>query len=168
MKLSGLINKNRVFNASLIILAVIVAGNIYKGQGKGVEALKKENDMEIKKNTVMNSLSKGENDLDGYKNIFVKKDAGSIINTLSNIAKESGVKIKSIKPAQEQKLTYYIKTPFNLALSVPGYHALGGFISKLENYRDAYLVVEAVDIRSETQGEGLNVNLMVNSIVLTN
>lgn len=156
-------NKNKILNFAVIIVAFIITGNIHKQQSKETESLKSRNSMETKNNAVVENIGKLEKSLAAYKNLLAKKDAGSVINTLSNIAKESGVKITSVRPLPEQRYPDYIKSPFNLVLSAPNYHALGKFISKIESYQDVY-IVEAINTRFQEQADELSVNLTINSI----
>jgi Tfp pilus assembly protein PilO len=156
-------NKNKILNLAVIMVAFIIASNIHKQQTKEIESLKSKKNMETKKNTAIENISKLEKSINVYKNVLVKKDVSSVINTVSNIAKESGVKIISVRPVSEKKYPDYIKFPFSLMLSAADYHTLGRFISKIESYQDVYLV-EAMDIRSQEQKKELTVNLTISSI----
>lgn len=166
MELKALADKNKILNLAVIIVAFIIAGNIYKQQTKDIESLKSKNNMETKKNAVIENISKLEKSISAYKNFLAKKDASSVINTISNIAKESGVKIASVRPLAEQRYPDYIKSPFSLALSAPNYDSLGRFISKIESYQDVYMV-EAIEARFHEQAKELTVNLTVSSIAFT-
>jgi len=159
-------NKNKVLNFAVIIVAFIIAGNIYKQQTREIESLKSKNNMETKKNTVIENINKLEKSIGAYKGLLAKKDASSVINTVGNIAKESGVKIVSVKPIAEQRQADYIKFPLNLVLTVPNYHTLGSFISKIESYQDVY-VVEGIDIKFQEQAKELAVSLIISSIAFT-
>ena len=159
-------NKNKLFNLAVLIIAFIIASNIYKYQTKKLEALKKRSDMEKRKNAVIENISGLEKSIDAYKNFLVKKDASSVINTISNIAKESRIRIISIRPTSEHRYPDYIKLPFDLSFTAPNYHTLAGFISKIETYQDVY-VVEAIEIRSQEQANELAVNLTVSSVAFT-
>lgn len=160
--------KNKILNIAIIILALIISSNIYKKQAKEIESLKGKTNVEIKKNNMLKNISQLEKRINTYRNLFAKKDVSLVINTISNIAKESGIKIVSIKPIPEQRQIYpeYIKFPFNLVLTASKYHALGKFISKVEGYRDVY-VVDSLEMRFEPTKEELTVNLKVSSIAFT-
>lgn len=160
-------HKNKIFNLTVIILALVFASNIYKKQARDIEALKGARDVEIKKNKTLDSISQLQKKINAYKNLFTKKDASLVINTTGNIAKELGIRIVSIRPGSEQRYPDYIKLPFDLAISASGYHALGSFISRLESSQYVY-VIEVVDIRFESQTGELTVNLKLNNIVSTN
>lgn len=160
-------NKNKLLNLAVIIIAFIIASNIYKQQTREIESLKSKSNTETKKNTVIENISKLEKSIGTYKNLLAKKDASSVINTVSNIAKESGVKIVSVRPSAEQRQADYIKFPLNLVLTVPNYHTLGSFISKIESYQDV-CVVESIEIRFQEQTKELAVSLIISSIAFTN
>jgi len=169
MDLTGLIDKhkNKILNIVVIILALIIAGNIYKKQLKETELLKREKDGEIKKNTLLNNITQLEKRINAYKNLLAKRDTGLVINTISNIAKESGVKITSLKPGYEQRYPEYIKFGFDLMIATASYHTLGTFISAVESLRDVYMI-DSLDIRYEGGTKGLAVNLKLSTVQFTN
>ncbi len=68
------------------------------------------------------------------------------MDTISGIAKDSNVLLVSIKPGTEENQPLYIKYPFVLVIGVDSYHAIGKFISRIENQSDIYLV-EAISIK---------------------
>ncbi len=160
-------HKNKILNFALFLLALIIAGNIYKQQVKDIESLKAKIELEIKKNGVLESISKLEKRINSYKKLLAKKDASLIINTITNIARESGIKIVSIRPVSEQRYQEYIKFPFNLTLIASDYHALSKFISKVETYQDLYSV-DSIDMRTVAQTKELSVNLRICSISIAN
>lgn len=164
MKLSEFRNKykNSIFNIAVIILAMVIANNIYKKQNNQIASLRSKIDMQIKMNGELEEIGRLEQKIDAYKNFLTYKDINSTINTITNIAKESGLSISSIRPIQQKSYADYIKLPFDLTVSIPSYHALGKFISKLESYADPYQV-EFLSIRSEKTAERLNVNLRIST-----
>jgi len=167
MELTKFINRNKILNLAVILLAFIVSYNaIYKKQVKEEQLLKQKISEETKKNDVLKSIGKSEETISAYKNLLPQKDANLNINSISNIAKASNVKITSIRPAPEQRYPDYIKLPFNLVLTMPNYHALGKFISEIENSQDVY-AVEVVNISLNEQTKELTVNLTVSSIAIT-
>lgn len=138
--------KKRFLSIGLIILTLIIASSIYRNQSKGIESLNVKKDTEIKKNEVLKETSQLETRIKFYKNLLSKKDASLVINTISNIAKDSNVMLISIKPSTEENQPLYIKYPFVLVIGADSYHAIGKFISKIENQSDIYLV-EAISIK---------------------
>jgi Tfp pilus assembly protein PilO len=169
MKFSENSGKNNLnfLSAIIIVVAVIVAYNIFKNQNQQIDKLKSQAETETKKNVVLKEISQIEKKIASYKVLLARKDASSVMNNLQNMARESGAKIESIRPSTEQRLAEYIKVPFSLSVRVPNYHALGRFISKVEGSKDVYMV-ENVDIRTDTQTKELVVSLTVNSITIAN
>lgn len=155
--------KNKIFNIGIIILVLIISSNIYKKQLKEIEVLGEKIELETKKNQALESIIHSETRINTYKNLLAKKDTSLIINTISNIARESRIKIVSIRPMPERKYEDYIKVPFSLILSASEYHAVGRFISKLESSQDVY-TVESMEIKSEPLTKELAVDLTINSI----
>jgi hypothetical protein len=126
---------------------------------------------ELEKNKVAEDIVFLEKKTDIYKNTFVKKDLPVVMDIISGIAKDTSVKIVSIKPYAEEALDNYLNVSFAVTLSAPSYHALGRFISELENHKDIYLVSE-INITSSSsniqdddkKAEELNVNLKIITI----
>jgi len=165
MELTGLEkHKNKILNVIIILVVLIVSRNIYRYQFNVKLSLGKKDAVEIKKNKVLENISQLEKRINSYKNLLVKKDPSLIINSISNIAKESGIKIASIKPNPEQAYPEYIKFPFNLALIAPSYHALGKFISRIESLKDVYSI-DSLEMKPDIEAKELNVNLAMSSIV---
>lgn len=157
--------KNQIFNIAVIILAAFIAFNfIYKKQLQEIGVSKRRQVAEEEKNRVLEDISQLEIKINTYRNLLTKKDTSAIIEVITNMAKEAEVKIVSIKPGREQEYPDYIKSAFELLIEVTNYHALGKFISKLENYQDPY-IVDGLDIISSTEVEGLRINLKINNIV---
>jgi Tfp pilus assembly protein PilO len=166
MDLAGAFSKykNIFINIGVILLSLLIAFNfVYKKQQAELAALQEKKQTEEKKNVILDNISLLEKKIDAYTMLLAKKDSGSVISSINEMAKSSGVKIVAIRPGQEQQSTDYIKTSFDLTLQVDSYHALGRFISRLESYGDVY-VVDSVEMRSDYQAKGLSVNLRISSI----
>jgi len=165
-------HKNKLLNIGVIILAIFAASKIYSNQNRELSVLTEKKAQEIKKNTVLVSISQVEKRTVTYKQFFQKKELGEIVELLSNVAKEvKGVQILSVKSAgAEERGLGYAKAPFAVSVKVADYHALGEFVSKLENYKDLYLVEEvivnstSVDVSS---GSILNRPLIVGLKIIT-
>ncbi len=155
--------KNKVFNLAVVLLAIIVALGIYSKQARDIELLKNTKEVESKKNVVLDNIGKLEKRVDAYRELLKNKDTESIIGSISDMAKESGVKIISIKPETRQKYQDYVKLPFSLVVNSFEYHSLGDFISRIESYPDVY-IIEDVRINSLSNKDGLTVNLKLSGI----
>lgn len=160
-------HKNKILNIGLIILALIITNNIYKKQTKEVDSLKAQINTEQKKNAESISIGESLPEIDLYKKLLNKVDTNLALNTISNLAKDSDIKILSINPEGEKKSQDYVKVPFNLAIVTPDYNSLGQFISKIENYKDVF-TVEKVRINPVSQKKELNVDLSISSISFAN
>lgn len=165
-------HKNKIPAVLFIILAFIIANSIYKNQLKMVEALKEKKDTEIKKNEVLGSISQQlEKKLNPYKRILNAKDISTVVNTISNLAKESGIKINSLKPQAGRDYPAYVKYSFDLDITAPDYHYMGSFISKMESSADIYLV-ENMNIKTipgqpgKGQTDKLSVELRLSTILM--
>lgn len=163
-------NKNKVLNFGLIILALFIAFQIYKAADQQVNSLIQQKGDELKKNKAAEEIAGFEKKIEVYKKIFFKEDVSSVVDTISNIAKNSSIKIVSIKPGNDEAYPDYIKSVFLITVSAPSYHSLGNFISQIESYKDIYMVDE-VSIASaeinqpfESKNTNLNVNLKISTI----
>lgn len=165
MKTSDFIskNKNKLLNLGLLIVALMVSNNIYKHELKVMENLKSGNNMEIKKNTLLNDIAKSKKTLDSYKALLVEKETGVLISEISKMAKESNVSIESIRPLQEQKGSEVTRQPFLLNISASSYHSLAKFISRVENYKDVF-VVESFQVATAVQNKPISAIMTLSSI----
>ena len=165
MELTALVNKhkNKIVNIAIITLAIIISANIYKKQAAGIETLKTEEDIEKKKNDVIKDINQLVKKINSYEKLFTKKDVSLVINTIAGIAKQSGIKIVSMRPDSEQASPNYVKLPFGLVVSADNYHAIGKFISKLEGYRDVY-IIDSASIKLDSQSKEFTVNLRLSAL----
>ncbi|MFA6129905.1 MAG: type 4a pilus biogenesis protein PilO [Candidatus Omnitrophota bacterium] len=164
-------NKNKVINAGVILLALIVALFLFNMQNQQLTTLEENKNEEIKKSEVIDNLIRVEKRINTYKQAFNRKDLGSVIDAMTDISKGTKVKIVSVKPGTEQKYPEYIKTSFLIVVRVESYHALGQFISKVENYKDLF-IVEDVSISTPTSTQlnrseeaGLDISLKISTII---
>lgn len=152
MELTNFIDryKNKVLNINIaiIILALIIANNIYKRQTVTLESLKKRKDTEIKTNEVLNDISQLGKKINAYKNALNKNNTSLVINSINGMGKESGIKIISFKPQTEVDYTIYVKYPYSLTISAKDYNQLGKFISKIESSSNNIYMVDSLNIKS--------------------
>lgn len=169
-------NKNKILNFGMIFLLLFIALQIYKYGVRQMNSLAEQRENELKKNKVIENIVSLEKQIGVYKKVLVKKDLGSVMDTMSSIAKASAIKIISIKPIKEETYTDYLKSSFLITAQTPNYHSLGNFISQLESYKDIYLVDEVTVIssvsgyagESSNKSTGLNVNLKISTIAYLN
>jgi len=160
-------NKNMVLNIVILVIACFIAFNfIYKGQESSFKNLMAQKEAEQNKNAVLESIGKIEKRIADYKVLLPARDPSETMNTINSLARDAGLKITSFKPpVTEEKEQGYIKIVFEIAIGAPNYHALGRFVSSLENNQDVF-IVESVDIASQEPGKELTANLRVSSIAV--
>ena len=163
-------NKNKIINFGVIILALVIALQLHRSANHQVSSLIEQQNHELEKNKVVVDIVALEQKALGYKKVFVKKDLASIMDAISVIAKNTSVKIISVKPYAEEVLGNYLNSSFLITLNAPSYHALGDFISRIENHKDIYLVSElsinstASNLEAGGANAGLSVSLKINTV----
>jgi hypothetical protein len=155
--------KNTIFNVVILIVCILAAAKIYEFQMKEVSQLKSNKEVELKKNEIMANIGRTGKKIDSYKGLLTLKDTSEIISTLSTLAKDSQVKIVSLRPNSPVRYSEYSKIPFALTLSAANIRALGNFISRLESYQDVY-AVDSIAVRMQNEPVQLVVDLTVSSI----
>jgi Tfp pilus assembly protein PilO len=106
------------------------------------------------------------------KKLSTKQEISSLLKRLSEIAKDSGVKILSIKPhpavaGQQQDMASgtYQKYPISIK-AVCGYHQLGIFLNKLEN-ADTFMRVSNIKITANPENFTQHfIYILVNTYIL--
>ncbi|MBU4251550.1 MAG: type 4a pilus biogenesis protein PilO [Candidatus Omnitrophica bacterium] len=156
-------NKNKIINFGVIILVLIIALQFHRSANDRISLLVQQQNNELEKNKVIEDIAALEKKAEAYKKVFVKKDLASIMNVITGIAKDTSIKILSVKPYAEEALNNYLNSSFLITLNAPSYHALGDFISKIENNKDIYLVSEVTinSAVSNSEATGANADLEV-------
>jgi len=169
MGLPDLINKsrNKAINLAVIILSLVIAMNIYKGHLVRLEGLKAQISEENKKGKVLSGIKQLSEEVDAYRRLLVWKESSLSMAELNNLARESEIKISSIKPLGESALPEYSRYIFELSVVSPDYDRLAKFVNKLEVYKDVYLV-DLLDINSTSYNKDkeLNATLRVSTIAI--
>jgi len=171
MESQALINKykNKLLNAVIMVIALIIISNIFKGQSQQVKVLNETRAAELKKNEILSSINSLEKKISAYKKTFGKKDPSAVINSLSTIARESNAKIIAITPKGQDNRSAYTKYPFDLVVGVENFHVLGKFVSNIENSNDLFFI-DRMGIRptekipTQEQKYGLTVNLSISTV----
>lgn len=133
-------HKNKVVNIAVIIITLTFAINVFKNQRANIAQLKAQKDTEAKKNVVLKDILQIEQKFITLKNVINKKEVSTIISKVGEIAKDSAVKIASLKPQTERDYPVYIKYSFDLVVSASDYHGIARFINKLERSSDIYII----------------------------
>lgn len=146
--------RERLLSMGIILFTLSAALIVYRIQTKQIESLYVDKDTELKKNDALTEIGRSEKAVKLYKNLLGQKDASSVMNRLGVVAKESNVRLISIKPGREENQPLYIKTPFVLVMGADNYHAIGKFVSAIENEPGIYFV-DAVNIMAQEKGRML-------------
>jgi Tfp pilus assembly protein PilO len=166
MKPQDLLDKHKhtVGNVIIILIAAFIAFNIYKKQAENGQTLKNNIEIERNKNKILSNLVGLEEKVNSYKSLLVRKEARIFMNSMGDLASESGVNIASIKPREEESKKDYIRVPFDLIVTASSYHALGRFINTIENSQDVYMI-DSVNIISSDSEKKLTATMTVSSII---
>ncbi|MDD5116476.1 MAG: type 4a pilus biogenesis protein PilO [Candidatus Omnitrophica bacterium] len=162
--------KDKIINAAVMLLAVFVAFYLYGLQNQQLSSLEESKNEEARKSEIIESLNRVEKRINSYKKTFTGKDLGSVIDAMTEIAKDTGVKVISVKPGSEHRESDYTRSSFLIVVRAADYHALGNFISRLENYKDLFLI-EDLNISAVTDSmsgrkldSDLDVSLKISAI----
>lgn len=161
--------KSNIANLATIIILVVISINVYKTQSRNIAALNERQEVEAKKNKVLENISQLQKKIDGLTAFVNNKDLYETINNLNVMAREFSVKITSIKPAGQVDAALYTKFPFELIIEADNYHQIGKFIGKIESSPNIYRV-ESLDLHppQDTQGgkpQKMVANLKIDTIL---
>jgi len=151
-------NKEKILGSAILIFGLLIATGIYTSQTKSLHLLNIRKETEIKKIEVLNAIQESEKKIESYKKLLTEKDPVLITNKINNMARESNLRIISVQPGAQEEEPLYIKYPFILTMQSDSYHAIGKFISKIENYSDLYFV-ETISIRSQEKSQAADKKL---------
>lgn len=156
--------RKRVLSVVIVIITLIVSSVIYRNQSEKIEALRVKEDAELKRNDVLNEISRAEKTIKLYKNLFPRKDIASVTNAINGMARESKVSVISFKPGNEQSQQLYVATPLNLAIESDSYHSIGNFISRMERQAEAYFLNSLTIKTRGDSGDKITANLTLSII----
>lgn len=158
--------KNMAINTAVIVVALVIALNIYQRNLSASASLKARISEEQKKSGEMKKISRIERKIASYKKLLVKKEASAIMNDINDMAREADIKVVSIKPSRGESEADYNKDSFNVIVSAPNYNAAGRFIYLVESFDSLYMVDSLVINNEAEAGRGnLTVNLRISSVV---
>ncbi|MDD5155348.1 MAG: type 4a pilus biogenesis protein PilO [Candidatus Omnitrophica bacterium] len=155
--------KSNIANLVVVIIFVFISINLYKTQAKNMAALKERKDTEAKKNRVLENLSQLQTKIDELTNLVNTKDLYQTISSLNNMARESAVKIISIKPLGQQDFPAYVKYPFEMTVEAGNYHQIGKFISNIESNPNVY-TIESLNMHTAQNKQDGNVEAISASL----
>jgi len=160
-------NKNLVMNLIVVVIAGVVAFNLYQKNEQAKIKLSNNIKEEQKKSEVLEGIDRSEKTMAAFRKLLSKKDTNLVMASITNMAKEFGIRVVTVKPVPEIRFQEFIRTPFVLTVAPLSYHALGKFISAIESAEDVY-VVDSVEITTGQEGEPgkLMANVTITSIAL--
>lgn len=167
-------HKDKIVNGAVILGVLFIALAVYRNQVKNEESLRAKKGIEIKKNEAFLSIAESQEKAGLYKKNLAKKDASSVINTITGIAKNSNLKIIAVKPGTEEERPFYTKYPFTLVISVDSYHTFGKFIADIESYPAILFFIDRAELKPAEGHEGreengrLFINLIISTVVFKN
>ncbi len=171
MNQAGEVNKykNTIINVAVIIAALLIAYNIYKGNLSTLGSLKGKISDEEKKSGELEKISRMENKIAAYRKLLVKRETSAVMNDISAIAKATDVKVLSLKPGQRESRPDYLKDNFDVSVNASSYDSLAKFINTIESYNNVYTIDNMeISNQSELQKSGLTVNLRIGSVAAAN
>ncbi|RJP28220.1 MAG: hypothetical protein C4533_07025 [Candidatus Omnitrophota bacterium] len=148
-------NKNNLINIAVVLLAFVIAFNIYKSQSRSLSLLRQNIEDEKRKNSVSEEVILLKKEVLNYNNFFKQNDLSKIINIIAGIAKETNVQILSMKPEESVKAEQdlYYEYRFDVKLSCKSFHDLGRFVNRLEDMPDdIYFSISGLGISSPFAG----------------
>jgi len=156
-------NKNTILNMAIIILALIISIKIYQNQDTEITVLKTQKDNETENNKVFKNLTVLDNKINAYKRSLKIRNAGEVMNIISEVAKSVGLKINSIRPLGESVAEDYVKLPVSVDMRVKSFDQIGKFMSKLES-NPAFFTVDSFKISRNSDEKALELSLSVSVI----
>ena len=116
--------------------------------------LKNQKQSETENNKVFKNLTVLDNKINTYKRSLKIRNAGEVMNTISDVAKSVGLKIDSIRPLGESVGEDYIKLPVLVNVRAKNFDQVGKFMGKLESH-PAFFTVESFRISLNSRREGI-------------
>ncbi|MGE5308063.1 MAG: type 4a pilus biogenesis protein PilO [Deltaproteobacteria bacterium] len=156
--------KDNLLSILVVGLCVMFAMKMYKAKQAEIETLTQSKEVELEKNKVLQEISLAEKTFTELHDKINTKDktTNSVMYGIGAIAKELGVKILFIKPAGEEKNTYYTRFPYDLSVSVSNYHKLGKFISRIEAAPERF-TVENFQV-TPTADDSISARLLISTV----
>lgn len=171
-KIIGWIQKN-VVNLVVLLVLIVVAVVIYQKKQEEIAALRVSIEEEQKKNQLLTELGTLEKKAKELKKMINVKDPQKIVDKLNGLAKQAKINILSLKPKTDSKKQDagqpYDRFAFDVSVNAESYHAVGQFISQLEQAPDMY-TVDKLNFRPVFKEEGnkfhLEASMEVSTIII--
>lgn len=142
IKISVTINKykNVLSNVALILIALFVGFKVHNGEEAKYAVLSKVKEDELRKNDALKAISDTQMNVKAYQSAINKKDMSNIVGSIGKIARDSSVRITSIRPDNEVDLRLYTKFNYELSCATSGFHNIGKFLEALENAPELFSI----------------------------
>jgi Tfp pilus assembly protein PilO len=159
--------RDNAFGLLIVAICVIFAYKTYVKKEEGLKTLSGSADTEKKKNELLTEISTLEKKYSFFKDHVNAKAPATMITSLGNIAKDSSVKMTSIRPKAEEKAADYTRYPFELSVTGPDFHTIARFVSNLERAPEQY-EIDSLDFSFDREGSNptMTVRLTVSTILL--
>ena len=165
------INPNQMVSLVILVVTCLIALNIYQRQNNRIAQVRQLFQEQSKKNILLLEMGDLRRTFIQYQKRLQPKDPREVINTITIIARTSGVEINALKPLPERgrvKSKIFDKIFFNVKVQVDSYNKLGSFISKLENSSLIFivesLVLEQASDSKAAQGGNLRAELDISQL----
>lgn len=160
--------KSKAINALIIIAALIITVNVYRGFSVKAEDLKVRIADEEKKKAELVKINQASKKVNAYKKLLAKREAILVMSDLNGIAKSAKVQVSSIKPSRTEANPDYTKYIFEVNIDAADYASLSKFIREVEFYNNVYIIESAsISFQGESGKESLKANLTISSVSVT-
>lgn len=141
--------KLRILTAAIILSGAVIGWNlVLSGDLRTLSDLKKgAGERALKQETTQN-IERLKASFRGNDSFMWTNDTSLLVESLNQMAKESGLKLTSVSPLDPVRDENYEKLPLRLEAE-GGYHELGRFISKVESSAKLIKVSEATIQKNE-------------------
>jgi len=147
--------RSLLLNIGILVVAFIIGRSIYSFQNNKINELRRTKDTEIRKNEILSEIDRAEKKIAAYEKLLSKKEASDLVNTITQIARDSKVRILSIRPGGEKKDENLSILTIDVNINASDYHSVGEFISRLEACPEAYTInsffIKAQEIKTDDQ-----------------
>ncbi|MFA6217211.1 MAG: type 4a pilus biogenesis protein PilO [Candidatus Omnitrophota bacterium] len=146
------INKSKLIHIVFVCICAMIARNIFIAGQKDLKKLTLEQEKGKVANTILTEIVVSEKQYTAYKGLLNVKDPGVILNSISTLAKNSLVKILSMKPQMQKEYPLYTYYSFEMTISTDSFHKIGQLVKSLENSNEVFLI-DSLSVTAQTSGD---------------
>ena len=163
------LQNKKIILGTIVFLATVFLGwkFLLEPDLKSIDVAKKISSENVRKGTVLQEIAAMEKKLKTFEPLLSgAQQSDWLIEAVNRMAAESGLTLLSASPQPPSKDADFTRIALTIEAS-GGYHNLGRFIEKIENYRPLIKVSNLRILRSERRDPGnLKITLSVNSYYL--